>query len=78
MKVICLLKAEKKKCICAAPFVEQLLSRAPPKQKKIYYKVTKKKRSNDIYAHGFFLLYRGLKSSILNDILEKIKIYSSL
>ena len=50
MKVICLLKAEKKKCICAAPFVEQLLSRAPPKQKKIYYKVTKKK-DQMIFTH---------------------------
>ena len=58
MKVICLLKAEKKKCICAAPFVEQLLSRAPPKQKKIYYKVTKEK-DQIIFTHMVSFCYTG-------------------
>ena len=29
--------------MCAAPFVEQLLSPSTPKEKKIYYKVTKEK-----------------------------------
>ena len=57
---------------CAAPFVEHLRN-----GKKIYYKIYKRKRSNDIFTHGFFLLYRGLDSSILN-LLEKIKTYSSL
>ena len=57
---------------CAAPFVEHLRN-----GKKIYYKIYKRKRSNDIFTHGFFLLYRGLDSSILN-LLEKIKTNSSL
>ena len=36
-----------------------------------------KKKKNDIFTKGFFLLYMGLDSSILN-MLEKMKKYSSL
>ena len=45
----------------AAPLVEYLIN-----GKKIYYKLNKRKRSNYIFTHGLFLLYRGLDSSILN------------
>ena len=43
--------------------------------KRIGYK---RKRSNYIFRYGFFLLYRRLDSGIKNDMLEKIKRYSSL
>ena len=53
---------------CTAPFVEHL-----PNKKKIYYKVTKEKDQMMLSHIVLFLLYRGLDSNILNDILEKIK-----
>ena len=44
---------------CAAPFVEQLLRRAPPKIKSIYYQDTKEK-DQKIFSHMACFCHTGV------------------